>query len=43
LSGLGCSEEEVSERAATIELDKYNIYGDINVESALSKLRRGGK
>ncbi|KAJ8607551.1 hypothetical protein CTAYLR_009495 [Chrysophaeum taylorii] len=35
LRALGTTESE--ER----ELDRYNVYGDVNVESAMSKLRRG--
>jgi len=30
-----------SAAASMAELDRYNIYGDVNVESAVSKLRRG--
>ncbi|KAJ1450719.1 hypothetical protein M885DRAFT_531578 [Pelagophyceae sp. CCMP2097] len=41
LSALGCSHEDVLRRAGSVELDRYNIYGDVNVESAMSKMSRG--
>mmetsp|Transcript_13750 Transcript_13750/g.18340 ORF Transcript_13750/g.18340 Transcript_13750/m.18340 type:complete len:780 (+) Transcript_13750:61-2400(+) len=41
LGALGISAEEAAAKSATIDLDKYNIYGDVNVESAVSRMRRG--
>ncbi|EGB10753.1 hypothetical protein AURANDRAFT_62222 [Aureococcus anophagefferens] len=40
LEALAAPDMEIGRRADAVELDRYNIYGDVNVESAMAKLQK---
>ncbi|KAH8065008.1 hypothetical protein JL722_1902 [Aureococcus anophagefferens] len=40
LEALAAPDMDIGRRADAVELDRYNIYGDVNVESAMAKLQK---